>query len=388
MIFGSYWWSRIDGESRPETILTVPTLAAGEEGTVPLPEGLATTTGPGETWLTVRAELAAGTGWAEAGHVVAQEQFDLTRHMPTARTWPAPPTTSPTDKMITIGPAEIDARTGRLRRLHDLVLDGPRLELWRAPTDNDRSSSRGSFELAAPEDTAGEGAPGPSSEQRWRERGLDRLVHRVREVSHDHDQLLVDVRVAAANGDLFVDVTYRWLHDHDELRLRVEVTPSSRWDCTWPRVGVRFDLPAELQTARWFGTGPLESYPDTERAARVGKFEAMIDDLDVNYSRPQETGHRSRLRTLEIADADQVRLSMATVATATGHRPGFTLSRYTPQQRDRARHAYELGGSEGVFLFIDDAVHGVGSRACGIDVLPRHALWPSARAFELIFQAP
>ena len=290
--------------------------------------------------------------------------------------------------MITIGPAEFDARTGRLRRLHDLVLDGPRLELWRAPTDNDRSSSRGSFELAAPEDTAGEGAPGPSSEQRWRERGLDRLVHRVREVRHDHDQLLVDVRVAAANGDLFVDVTYRWLHDHDELRLRVEVTPSSRWDCTWPRVGVRFDLPAELQTARWFGTGPLESYPDTERAARVGRFEAKIDDLDVNYSRPQETGHRSRLRTLEIADADQVRLSMATVATATGHRPGFTLSRYTPQQRDRARHPHELGPSEGVFLFVDDAVHGVGSRACGIDVLPQHALWPSARAFELIFQTP
>ena len=78
-----------DGESRPETILTVPTLAAGEEGTVPLPDELATAAGPGETWLTVRAELAADTGWAEAGHVVAQEQFDLTRHVPAARTWPA-----------------------------------------------------------------------------------------------------------------------------------------------------------------------------------------------------------------------------------------------------------------------------------------------------------
>ena len=65
-----------------------------------------------------------------------------------------------------------------------------------------------------------------------------------------------------------------------------------------------------------------------------------------------------------------VRLRLATVPTATGHRPGFTLSRYTPQQRDRARHPYELGPSEGVFLFLDDAVHGVGSRACGIDVLP------------------
>jgi beta-galactosidase len=41
-----------------------------------------------------------------------------------------------------------------------------------------------------------------------------------------------------------------------------------------------------------------------------------------------------------------------------------------------------------VYLFIDDAVHGVGSRACGIDVLPKHALWPSARRFAMVFQQP
>jgi len=33
-------------------------------------------------------------------------------------------------------------------------------------------------------------------------------------------------------------------------------------------------------------------------------------------------------------------------------------------------------------------VHGVGSRACGVDVLPEHALWPSARSFSVWFPAP
>jgi beta-galactosidase len=37
---------------------------------------------------------------------------------------------------------------------------------------------------------------------------------------------------------------------------------------------------------------------------------------------------------------------------------------------------------------VDDAVHGIGSRSCGIDVLPQHALWPSARAFTMRFTAP
>jgi beta-galactosidase len=192
------------------------------------------------------------------------------------------------------------------------------------------------------------------------------------------------VRVSAAAGARFVDVSYRWWLA-DGLALRVELTPSAGWDCTWPRAGVRLDLPASLKRAHWFGTGPLESYPDTRRAARVGIFSAAIDELSVNYSRPQETGHRGQLRWLEIDDHERVRFRVQTVPNAAGHRPGFTLSRHTPQQRDQARHPYELGPSEHTYLFIDDAVHGVGSRACGLDVLPQHALWPSARAFEVRF---
>jgi len=41
-----------------------------------------------------------------------------------------------------------------------------------------------------------------------------------------------------------------------------------------------------------------------------------------------------------------------------------------------------------VYLFLDDAVHGIGSRACGVDVLPEDALWPSARQFAVSFQKP
>ena len=333
----------VNGQPQPELALTVPPAGPGEAVTVELPD--LDWAGDGETWLTVRAELAEDEPWAPAGHVVAWGQFALSQPNPRlASAWPAPtglPTGRPTEPEITLGPATFDTATGRLRRLGDLEVAGPRLELWRAPTDNDRSNTRGSFELAGPEDTAGEGAPGPSSAQRWRERGLDRLTHRVLELRHDRDQLLVRVRVSAAGGARFVDVSYRWWLA-DGLALRVELTPSAGWDCTWPRVGVRLDLPANLTRAQWFGTGPLESYPDTQWAARVGVFSAPIDDLAVRYSRPQETGHRAELRWLEIADDERVRLRVETAPNPAGHRPGFTLSRYTPQHVDQARHPYEL----------------------------------------------
>ena len=271
----------MDGHSVAEATVQVPAIRPGQEQAVALPEELVRP-GDGETWLTLRAELAVPTVWADPGHEVAFGQFELAapKSISAPPTWPRPPLLKPSQPVITLGPGQFDIYTGRLLRLYGTEVDGPRLELWRGPTDNDRSSSRGSFELASPEESGGEGVPGPSSEQRWRDRGLDRLVHRLAEIFHDHDQLWAAVRVSAAGSNLFVDVSYHWQLT-DGLALLVSVVPSPGWDCTWPRVGVRFDLPRELRHASWFGTGPNESYPDTRLAARVGRFAADIDQLNV-----------------------------------------------------------------------------------------------------------
>jgi beta-galactosidase len=375
-----------DGYPVAEATVEVAPIPPGQRGMVTLPHDLVMP-GDGETWLTLRAELATPAVWATSGHEIAFGQFELTAPgtIQTLPDWPTSPTLEPADPVLTIGPAEFDARTGRLMRLFGIDVDGPRLELWRAPTDNDRSTFRGSFELGSPEETLGEGIPGPSSEQRWRERGLDRLVHRLDQIRYDHDQLQARVRVGAAASNLFVDVTYRW-RVTDGLALLIDIAPSPGWDCTWPRVGVRFDLPQELRQASWFGTGPNESYPDTRLAARVGRFAAEVDQLNVGYSRPQETGHLSELRSMAISDGTTQRLRVTTWPNREGHRPGFTLSAYTPQQLDRACHPYELGPSDRVYLFVDDAVHGIGSRSCGVDVLPQHALWPGRRQFGMEFR--
>ena len=353
-----------DGAPRSETELAVPTVPAGGSATIDLPAWDAAD--GAETWVTVRAELAADAPWAARGHVVSHTQFAVARP---PRPSHAPRQVRRSDQVCDAG---FDERTGALRRLFGLDVDGPRLELWRAPTDNDRG-------------IANDSPDGRSSESRWRERGLDRLVHRV--VAVDPDGPVVRVRVGAAGSARTVDVTYRWTVT-DEVALRVEVVPSPDWDCTWPRVGVRFGLPPTLRWARWFGTGPHESYPDSRRAARVGTFAASLDELNVRYSRPQETGHRAELRTLEVGDDAGVRLRLRTIPGPAGHRPGFTLTAHTPQELDRARHPHELAPPTRTYLFLDDAVHGLGSAACGVDVAPQHSLWPGARAFGVVFAAP
>ncbi len=108
----------------------------------------------------MRAELAEATAWAERGHEVALGQWKLTGPglVPKLPGWPAAPSREPQEKVVALGPAQFDAHSGRLLRLYGMDVDGPRLELWRAPTDNDRSSARGSFELR------------PSGGDQWRRR--------------------------------------------------------------------------------------------------------------------------------------------------------------------------------------------------------------------------
>ncbi|PZF12956.1 glycoside hydrolase family 2 TIM barrel-domain containing protein [Curtobacterium sp. MCLR17_034] len=357
--------------------LSTGIVAARESATVPVPsEVLAAATSelaPGdELWFDLTVELAGPTAWADTGHVVAR-----TQRLVAARAADAPRASRQGWDGDHLGDGTFSAR-GDLVSWKGHEVAGPRLELWRAPTDNDSLASQGGYETADPVLTHGVGDPtAPPAATRWRDRGLDRLTHRLVSVSRTDSGLEQRVRVAAANSGWGLEVTHRWTLTSDGLVLQTDAVPFGAWDVTWPRIGVRFDLPASLADAdaTWFGTGPLESYADSSHAARVGRFTAPVRSLGVEYSRPQETGHRPSLRSLSVGPF--------TVTTVGSHRAGFTLSPWTAQQIDRAEHPYELPTSDHLYLYLDAAQHGLGSRACGLDVLPEHQLWPEAFSWSV-----
>ncbi|NUU06166.1 DUF4981 domain-containing protein [Leifsonia sp. C5G2] len=371
------WRVEHDGNPAADGELEVAPIAPGETATVTLS---AAEKGAGETWLTVDAVLAAPTAWAPAGHVVATAQQDLTPSC-------LPPTAAaPVGRWresggtTALGPAVFER--GSLVSLHGCAVRGPRLELFRAPTDNDEGAS------SADPLTSDGSIPGISSAALWRQQGIDRLTHRVLSVQNGvtaagADALRTVTRVAAADERAFVLVDTVWTVVGDQVELRVEIEPSQGWPTVWPRIGIRFDLPDgsdPVTLVEWFGTGPNESYADSRRAARVGRFTASLEDLNVPYARPQETGHRLAVRTLSFGG-----LALTAVADIRGRRPGFSLSRHTPQQLAAAGHPHELPTSSTTYLLVDAAQHGLGSRACGPDVWPAYALRPEARTVTLRF---
>ncbi len=373
------WRVEHDGAAAASGELSVPVVAAGGSARVALPE-IPVAAGA-ETWLTLDAVLAAGTAWAPEGHVVATAQLDRSAHRPTPGARPA--TDWRTDGgTLALGPAEF--ADGSLVRLAGRAVSGPWLELFRAPTDNDEGTSDNIAYSDASIDEV-------SSAELWRQEGLDRLTTRRVSVERAGQALRTVDRVAAANSGASVTVESVWSVEDGALELRVEITPSTGWRTVWPRVGVRFDLPdgpAPVDGADWFGLGPHESYPDSLRAARVGRFTAGVAELSTAYARPQETGHRSGLRALILTSAGSEVLRMAALPDTRGRRPGFTLARHTPRETARAPHPFELPASTTSHLIVDAAQHGLGSRSCGPDVAPEFALRPEARTLRLCFRGP
>lgn len=368
------WRVEHDGALVDSGDLAVPAVAAGGSARVPLPP--VPVADEAETWLTLDAVLSAGTAWADEGHVLATAQLDRSTR---ARIAGVRPETEwrRSNGTLAIGIAEFV--NGSLVRLAGRPVAGPRLELFRAPTDNDEGTS-GEVE------ESDDGVPGVSNAELWRAEGLDRLTTRLMSVERTAKALRTVAKVSAANSASSVIVESVWTLDGDGLELRVETAPSGGWSTVWPRIGIRFELPdgaAPVDGAEWFGLGPFESYPDSIRAARTGRFSASVRELSVDYARPQETGHRSRLRRLALTSAGRTVLRVVALPDIQGRRPGFTVSRHTPRQIAQADHPFELPVSTTSHLTIDAAQHGLGSRACGPDVQPEFALRPESRTIRL-----
>ena len=355
---GFRWALEEDGEPVAEGTLEPGAVPAGEAAELPLPALPATSR---ESRLTIRAVLARDEPWAAAGHEVAWAQGLVASGGERPRR--ARARAAAAGGEIALGPGVLDARTGRLVRIGDLALDGPRLDLWRAPVDNDR----GHF--------------GPERlEPAWRALGLDRMVERVAAVEVGGDAVIVRVRVAAAGSDLGVRAAFTWTADADALECRVDVEPDGEWAVPLPRVGVRMALPGEIAALTWFGRGPGEAYADSRAAARVGRFRRTVEELQTPYVMPQENGNRADVRWAELTTAggDGIRVE---------GRPhvDLTARRWTSEDLDRAGHASDLVAREHVYVNVDLGQHGLGSASCGPAVLPPHRLEarPCGYAFAL-----
>lgn len=353
------WTLEADGKVLQSGALPRPDTPPGASSLVTVPFERPDPVPGTELWLGLRFALCKDTHWALQGHEVAWAQFPLPFSMPTPAVQPQamPPLTFEETRaeIVVRGQAftlTFDRKSGIIANWdhtgHTVVWSGPRLNLWRAPTDNDARN------LAA----------------LWQKAGLDQLCEEVQGLSAEQVtpqvvQVVVETterQVGAASrygytiygsGDVVLELT---------LELEDGLPPL-------PRVGVTLFVPDGYEELTWFGLGPHETYPDRKLGARIGVYHSTVRDQYVDYVMPQEHGNKTDVRWAALTDAHGTGLLVVGM-------PHLQVSahHYTAQDLAQARHPHELFWREDITLNLDLAQSGLGSESCGPGVLPQYRL--------------
>lgn len=340
------WFLELDGEVVDEGKLDPIVVGPLSDSRVTLPSAVhrAERGAPagGELWLTITAATGSARPGVDAGHVLSRTQQ--------RRRAAAPPPAADEPQ-----PSALDRRfdhAARPKALGPFPIAHVGLDVWRAPTENDRYPGHG------------EQSP---LETRWRAAGFDRLVDRTVEVQLGAASVRRVARYGSPGLDSGFDVDYRWTARGDGLRLDVVIERRGEWRLPLPRLGVVFALRcAEPGAAglEWLGLGPGESYPDSRSANWYGRHRMTVRDAQVPYVVPQENGNRSEVRWLRLTVPEGRLRIEGTQPFEVAVRPWST------EQLERAQHTADLDEEGLLWVHLAAGVTGLGSASCGPPVRP------------------
>ena len=301
------------------------TVAMGTLEIAPVPPGASTTLqlpadAFGETsdsWTHVEALLREPASWAPAEHEVAWAES-----IPALDSRPEPhgAPVFVADGSVWVGPAEVSRSTGMLVSVGGVGVADFGARFWRAPTDNDR----------------GKGKTGVREASQWRDAGLDRLESRLVSIAVDEDVVRVVTRSIPAALDHGIELTWDWSSDGTAVRLRLHGNVLGSWECTWPRIGISLTLPEAWSNVAWHGRGPGPGYADTGQGLRFGKYAAGVEDLQVDYVRPQENGSRPDVHSLALDDGTRA-LELRAVDSPFA----FSARPWSDAAMDHASHSWQ-----------------------------------------------
>lgn len=324
-----------------------------------------------EAFLNLSFHAAKATAWCKAGHKVGGDQIPLR----------VPATRKAKGKSAILSPLNLEkgadeftitsdslslrasAASGGIETLswqgREIISAGPRLQIWRGPTDNDGIK----------------GWTGQTNKPlgRWLAAGLDRLTLQTASAKARRNQ---DGSVTLSFASIGACAIARQAINHrhtytiqpDGGILVENVFTIDKPLPDLPRLGVVLSLPADFETLQWFGRGPFENYSDRKRAALVGLHQSTVTEQYVPYILPQEHGNHTDVRWLALKDGET---GLRIEAQAPLE---FSASHFTAHDLFAAFHTYDLKPRDEVILNLDYQQRGLGTASCGPDTLDAYKI--------------
>ncbi|WP_284036854.1 beta-galactosidase subunit alpha [Neobacillus sp. 114] len=383
------WAVESDGKILDNGTMKMPEILPRESREVSIPFVLPSVKRKNtDYWLNISFIQTEDLKWAKAGHEVAWVQFKLPSAVKSNEGVAFPRCFCPLlieetgHQLIVTGESfslTFDRVYGVLHSWKvygmELLESGPTVNIWRAPTDNDRL---GLEEFSVKKE-----------ESEWRGYGLHQMKNRIEsfdyKLSQAKDVVTITVKSRLAPPvhawGFSTVITYE-IKNNGVVSVDVSGKKLGVSSATLPKIGLQMKLKRSFDQVDWYGRGPGESYADSKQAARFGIWSSTVDGLFTPYVVPQENGNRHEVRWVSLTN-----LSGAGLLAA--GKPAFDFSAYfyTTEDLEWAKHTYELVNEDFITFNVDYKQQGLGSASCGPGVLEQYRLLNTDFHFAVSFKA-
>jgi beta-galactosidase len=356
--FNIGWNITVDGEVVQKGVIPSLSIAPNQHDAIQIDFVRPQLAAGQEAWLRIAVTLPEDEVWAEAGHVLAWEQFLLPNETLDGTSTPVGDLAQLTfeetpgtfviagDDFSVTFDRELGALTAFQHQGNELIATPLVPNYWRVPTDNDIENN---WDPTSKIPTGGVhfrlGV--------WEDAGRNRTTQKVEAVRVTDSIVKVTIETTLIEGKAGQTTSYTVYGDGqisiDAVYEPIEELPEL------PRFGMQLAIPDDLETMTWYGRGPHDSYDDRKTSAEVNVYSGPVESFTFNYMRPQENGNKTDVRWASWTD-DKGHGLMA----IGGPLLNVSAWPYTMQDLEDAKHINELPDRDFITVNLDYKQMGIG----------------------------
>ena len=204
-----------------------------------------------------------------------------------------------------------------------------------------------------------------------------------------------EIRTVKRNKKKYTQVRYKYetsvgalltlCYEFSESEVKVSFSydPAQVQVESLPRLGMRMRVPSSIfEVVSWNGRGPWENYPDRKNGALFGEYTLPVREYMVDYVYPQDNSNRSDCYSFRLTyDYFNKRIKAygpTTMQVMSSEPFNLRIWNYSEDDLEKARHGYELPERDYLNINIDKEIIGVGGNdAWGAKTEPQYI--PSAK---------
>lgn len=297
-----------------------------------------------EYHITFRFKSKEATTWANEGHEVAWEQFQIPISIIEQQKIENIPTVNKTENDNSIAfqtqnsKIGFNKKTGFLESLKKSEIEMLKSPLqpnfWRAQTDND--SLTGTAKAA----------------KVWQSAASKTVLIslKTKKLNDQSFEISTNFKIDTL-GILDLNYTVNGL---GEIQLNYHLTKNEKSPFI-PRIGLNVHLTSEFDVFSWFGKGPLDTYDDRKTGQAIGFYQTSVKKDFLLFENPQESGNKTEVRYAELKNSTGTSLKISGNQLL-----NISAIPYSQKDLEWARHTYDLKDKGIVNLNIDLKQIGVG----------------------------